>query len=105
MALLCGIQLALDFGFIPFCCESDADSTVEQILSNVSSLSDVGLVVDDILSLTRDLQEFSVSWGRRSANSVAYSLPKFVLSLVSDCILLDAVPSSVSFLVSKDIGG
>ncbi|KAL5842155.1 hypothetical protein ACOSQ3_012758 [Xanthoceras sorbifolium] len=99
MALLRGVQFVLEYGFLPFCCESDAASIVKQISSRVSSSSDVGLVVDDILSLIRPYLECSVLW----ANSVAHGLTKFALKLVSDCVLFDDVPSSVACLISKDI--
>ncbi|KAL5808393.1 hypothetical protein ACOSQ3_029084 [Xanthoceras sorbifolium] len=103
MALLRGIQLALEAGLSPFCCESDVAFIVQQVLSKVSSCSDVGLVVDNILSLLKSLPEYSVSWVCRSTNLVAHDLAKLVIRLVSDCILVEDVPSYVASLVSNNI--
>ncbi|KAL5810835.1 hypothetical protein ACOSQ4_027403 [Xanthoceras sorbifolium] len=103
MALLHGLQLAVDYGICPCYSEADATSVVQQMSSKVSSCSDVNLVVDDILSLVASLYEFSVSWVRKSVNSVAQELAKWALSLDSDCRLIEDFPSYIARSASQDI--
>ncbi|KAL5855441.1 hypothetical protein ACOSQ4_005243 [Xanthoceras sorbifolium] len=51
IAILCGVQLAIEAGFSPFCYESDDASIVPLLSSRSNSCLDVGLVVDNILML------------------------------------------------------
>ncbi|KAL5758416.1 hypothetical protein ACOSP7_021027 [Xanthoceras sorbifolium] len=101
MAILHGVQLALDIRFSPICIEPDTASIVQLISSRTNSFSDVGLVVDDILLLLGHLPVFSVFTGRR--NKVAYGLAKLALGLISDSVWVDDYLSCVASLVSDDI--
>ncbi|KAL5831226.1 hypothetical protein ACOSQ4_016580 [Xanthoceras sorbifolium] len=70
----------------------------------------VALDIAEAMALLRDVQ-LALDYGfirfavRQIANLVAHSLAIFAPSLVSDYILFDDVPSSVLYLVSKDICG
>ncbi|KAH7572293.1 hypothetical protein JRO89_XS04G0233800 [Xanthoceras sorbifolium] len=80
LAILLGLHLAIDMGLSTVCVESDAASIVKQLSSRVSSCSDIGLILDDILSLVVNFAALSFSSVRRSANNVAHGLAKVALS-------------------------
>ncbi|KAL5767563.1 hypothetical protein ACOSQ2_014346 [Xanthoceras sorbifolium] len=103
LAILRGVQLALDSSFNPFCIESDAASVVHLISSRTNSFADIGLVVDDIILFLDRLPDFSIFAIRRSVNKVAHKLARFALGLVSYSIWLEDFPSCIASLVSDDI--
>ncbi|KAL5850480.1 hypothetical protein ACOSQ3_008533 [Xanthoceras sorbifolium] len=61
LAILLGLRLAIDMGLSTVCVESDAASIVKQLSSRATSCSDIGLVLDDILSLAVDFSDKSLS--------------------------------------------
>ncbi|KAL5783297.1 hypothetical protein ACOSP7_008326 [Xanthoceras sorbifolium] len=105
LAILLGLRLAIDMGLSTVCVESDAASVVKQLSSQVSSCSDIGLILDDILSLVVNFAALSFSSVRRSANIVAHSLAKFVLSHQPVGVRLGSVPSSLARVVLDDSHG
>ncbi|KAH7564739.1 hypothetical protein JRO89_XS09G0017400 [Xanthoceras sorbifolium] len=80
LAILLGLRLAIDMGLSTVCVESDAASVVKQMSSRVTSCYDIGLILDDILSLVVKFADLSFSSVRRSANKVTPGLAKFFLS-------------------------
>ncbi|KAL5857827.1 hypothetical protein ACOSQ3_005285 [Xanthoceras sorbifolium] len=106
MAILYRVQLAIEVGFSPFCCNSDDASIVHQLSSKSNSCSNVGLVVDNILMLLNFVPIFSVSFVLRSANMVAHDLAKLALRLAFVCVsfLIENVPHCIASLISKNIG-
>ncbi|KAL5736435.1 hypothetical protein ACOSQ2_031223 [Xanthoceras sorbifolium] len=102
LAILLGLRLAGDMGFPSVCVESDAASVVKQLSSRAPSCSDIGLILDDILSLVGGFADISFSSVRRSANKVAHGLAKFALSHQPVGVRIRGVPSSVAFLVLDD---
>ncbi|KAL5844961.1 hypothetical protein ACOSQ4_010919 [Xanthoceras sorbifolium] len=72
LAILLGLRLAIDMGWSTVCVESDAASVVKQLSSRVTSCSDIGLILDDILSLVVNFADLSFSSVGRSANRVAH---------------------------------
>ncbi|KAL5845509.1 hypothetical protein ACOSQ4_011467 [Xanthoceras sorbifolium] len=102
LAILLGLRLAGDMGFPSVCVESDAASVVKQLSSRVPSCSDIGLILDDILSLVGGFADISFSSVRRSTNKVAHGLAKFALSHQPVGVRIRGVPSSVAFLVLDD---
>ncbi|KAL5780225.1 hypothetical protein ACOSQ2_010962 [Xanthoceras sorbifolium] len=102
LAILLGLRLAGDMGFPSVCVESDAASVVKQLSSRAPSCSDIGLILDDILSLVGGFAVISFSSVRRSANKVAHGLAKFALSHQPVGVRIRGVPSSVAFLVLDD---
>ncbi|KAL5742583.1 hypothetical protein ACOSP7_011960 [Xanthoceras sorbifolium] len=105
LAILRGLRLAIDMGLSTVCVESDAASVVKQLSSRVSSCSDIGLILDDILSLVVNFADLSFSSVRRSANIVAHGLAKFALSYQPVGVRLGSVPSSLALAVLDDSRG
>ncbi|KAL5818944.1 hypothetical protein ACOSQ4_022786 [Xanthoceras sorbifolium] len=79
LAILYGLRLAVDLGLSSICVEYDAASIVKQLSSRDSSCSDIGLILDDILSLVVNLSDISFSFVCRCANKVAHGLAKLAL--------------------------
>ncbi|KAL5756018.1 hypothetical protein ACOSQ2_020764 [Xanthoceras sorbifolium] len=102
LAILLGLRLAIDMGLSTVCVESDAASVVKQLSSRVTSCSDIGLILDDILSLVVNFADLSFSSVRRSANIVAHGLAKFALSHQPVGVRLGSVPSSLALVVLDD---
>ncbi|KAL5856698.1 hypothetical protein ACOSQ3_004156 [Xanthoceras sorbifolium] len=81
MAIRRGLQFALEFGFHPVEFESDASSVISSILSRDPPLSEVVLVISDILGLVSSLSVSHISFASRSCNGVAHQLARFGLSI------------------------
>ncbi|KAL5783740.1 hypothetical protein ACOSP7_008769 [Xanthoceras sorbifolium] len=105
LAILLGLRLAIDMGLSTVCVESDAASVVKQLSSRVTSCSDIGLILDDILSLVVNFADLSFLSVRRSANIVAHGLAKFALSHQPVGVRLGSVPSSLALVVLDDSRG
>ncbi|KAH7566475.1 hypothetical protein JRO89_XS08G0169600 [Xanthoceras sorbifolium] len=105
LAILLGLHLAIDMGLSTVCVESDAASVVKQLSSRVTSCSDIGLILDYILSLVVNFADLSFSSVRRCANKVAHGLAKFALSHQPVGVRLGSVPSSVALIVLDDFRG
>ncbi|KAK2652460.1 hypothetical protein Ddye_012316 [Dipteronia dyeriana] len=96
VAILRGLQLARDSGLWPCSIESDALSVVNLINLKVVPCAEIGLVIQDILSLVDKLYICEVSFVQRDANMATHWLAKFGLSSVSDLVWLENVPSCMS---------
>ncbi|KAL5819042.1 hypothetical protein ACOSQ4_022884 [Xanthoceras sorbifolium] len=105
LAILLGLRLAIDMGWSTVCVESDAASVVKQLSSRVTSCSDIGLILDDILSLVVNFADLSFSSVGRSANRVAHGLAKIALSHQPVGVRLRSVPSSLALVVLDDSCG
>ncbi|KAL5864153.1 hypothetical protein ACOSQ3_001667 [Xanthoceras sorbifolium] len=105
LAILLGLRLAIDMGWSTVCVESDAASVVKQLSSRVTSCSDIGLILDDILSLVVNFADLSFSSVGRSANRVAHGLAKIALSHQPVGVRLRSVPSSLALVVLDDSRG
>ncbi|KAL5794703.1 hypothetical protein ACOSP7_003297 [Xanthoceras sorbifolium] len=70
-----------ELGFHPVGFESDASSVISSILSRDPPLSEVGLVISDILALVSSLSVSHISFAPRSCNGVAHQLARFSLSI------------------------
>ncbi|KAK3219693.1 hypothetical protein Dsin_013663 [Dipteronia sinensis] len=102
VAILRGIQLALDTGFWQCTVESDAQVVVNLINSKSCVNSDVGLIITDILCLLGNLLDCSVRFTPRIANRAAHSLAKLGLVYESDAFWMEEVPPCVASIVLGD---
>ncbi|KAK2650369.1 hypothetical protein Ddye_017858 [Dipteronia dyeriana] len=101
MAILRGIRFIIDAELLPAVIESDAKVVVDLVNVGVASSADIGLVVNDILSLLICFP-ISISFVPRSANSFAHSLAKLVVSSVEDLFWLESVLPCMEALVLTD---
>ncbi|KAK3227490.1 hypothetical protein Dsin_007352 [Dipteronia sinensis] len=97
LAILKGIDLAFENGFLPAVLESDA-LTVVNAISLKALLSRTFL----LLSMLTSVDVFSVSFVPRLANKVAHCLAKLALDYTGEFVLLDDCPLSVESLVLGD---
>ncbi|KAL5758152.1 hypothetical protein ACOSP7_020763 [Xanthoceras sorbifolium] len=81
MVIRRGLQFASALGFHPVGFESDASSAISSILNKDPPLSEVGLVISDILALVSSLSVSHISFTPRSYNGVAHQLVRFGLSI------------------------
>ncbi|KAL5773786.1 hypothetical protein ACOSQ2_013710 [Xanthoceras sorbifolium] len=77
----CDFLQAKSSGFHLVGFESDASSVISSILSKDPPLSEMGLVISDILALVSLLSVSHISFAPRSCNGVAHQLARFGLSI------------------------
>ncbi|KAL5794121.1 hypothetical protein ACOSP7_002715 [Xanthoceras sorbifolium] len=82
LAILRGITLAVETGLLPVCVESDAEFVVNLITSKATPISEIGVVIEEILLLITMHPVYYVRFISRVANQVALRLAKFGLSIV-----------------------
>ncbi|KAL5830557.1 hypothetical protein ACOSQ3_020025 [Xanthoceras sorbifolium] len=105
LAIKRDLTLAIETGFIRVCLESDASAVVNLITSRCQPLSDIGVVIVDILSLLNSLVTVSISFIAREANRVVHRLAKFGLSFVDDFVWLEDCPLCMENLVLNNCLG
>ncbi|KAL5760266.1 hypothetical protein ACOSP7_018779 [Xanthoceras sorbifolium] len=81
MAIRRGLQFASELGFHSVGFESDVSFVISSILSKEPPLSEVGLVISDILTLVSLFSVSHISFAHRSCNGVAHQLTRFGLSI------------------------
>ncbi|KAK2665436.1 hypothetical protein Ddye_004010 [Dipteronia dyeriana] len=97
IAILSGLIFMHDSGLLPCAVESDAQVIVNFINLGATPLSEVGLVIHDIILFLGSNCVCSVSFVHRIANMVAHCLTKFSLSAVHDFFWMeDVAPCVVS---------
>ncbi|KAL4602607.1 hypothetical protein ACB092_10G065300 [Castanea dentata] len=72
--------------------EGDNATVMKAIMAPSTNSSRLGFVYEDICCIGRGLRDFSVSYVRRTANSVAHSLARFAKHLTSERIWLEESP-------------
>ncbi|KAL5779815.1 hypothetical protein ACOSQ2_010552 [Xanthoceras sorbifolium] len=105
LAVLKGLQIALDLGLHPPILETDS-LVVATAINNPSVYSSkVGLVIFDIVDLLGRCPGSKVLYVPRSANMVAHTLVRLALSLDRDYFWLDNYPVCISeaFVVDNQV--
>ncbi|KAL5743422.1 hypothetical protein ACOSQ2_026538 [Xanthoceras sorbifolium] len=93
LAIKRGLTLAIETGFTCVCLESDASAVVNLITFRCQPLSEISVVIADILSLLNSLESVSVSFVAREANRVTHRH--------EDCLL--CVKNLVTPLISNKV--
>ncbi|KAL5750380.1 hypothetical protein ACOSP7_024983 [Xanthoceras sorbifolium] len=105
LAILRGITLAVETGLLLVCVESDTEFVVNLITSKAAPISEIGVVIEEILLLISMHPVYSVRFIPRLANWVAHWLAKFGLSVVGEFVWLEDCPLCVENLVLNDCSG
>ncbi|KAL5817062.1 hypothetical protein ACOSQ3_025440 [Xanthoceras sorbifolium] len=105
LAILRGITLAVETGLLLVCVESDTKFVVNLITSKAAPISEIGVVIEEILLLISMHPVYSVRFIPRLANWVAHWLAKFGLSVVGEFVWLEDCPLCVENLVLNDCSG
>ena len=103
LAILFGISMAWECGFIAVEIESDAISIIQQLQSPLLRLGPIRLIIEDILSKVVCFSNFSFSHINRGSNLVAHAIAQWALSLSDVIILMEDVPQGVVSLVLEDV--
>ncbi|KAK2643397.1 hypothetical protein Ddye_025160 [Dipteronia dyeriana] len=93
VAILWGIELAIDTGLVFVVIESDALGAVNLIKSRGQNAADIGIVIDDIVSRISSLVGGSVVYASRKANFVAYILSRMAMTNCKGSFLDGGLPS------------
>ncbi|KAK3188397.1 hypothetical protein Dsin_027958 [Dipteronia sinensis] len=101
IAILKGIQFAMEKDLLPTVIESDAKGVVELINRGVTPCSDVGVITTDILALLAT-RPISIVYSSRPTNIVAVKLAKIASLATSSKIWVNSAPLSVENLVRGD---
>ncbi|KAK2642329.1 hypothetical protein Ddye_024092 [Dipteronia dyeriana] len=99
IAILRGLIIARDSGLLPCVVEFDA-LVVNFINSGVTPLSEVGLVIHDIILFLGNNCDCSISFVPRVANMTAHGLTKFSLSV--DFLWMEDVVPCLASQILKD---
>ncbi|KAK2661231.1 hypothetical protein Ddye_007764 [Dipteronia dyeriana] len=102
VAILKGMQFACESGLNPSIFESDAQGVVNIINSRVPPLSEIGMVIYDILRLLDGPLTFAVAFVSRTANSTAHGLAKLGLKVVNNLYLMEEYPPGLVSTVMGD---
>ncbi|KAK0606076.1 hypothetical protein LWI29_033909 [Acer saccharum] len=100
-AILYGIRFAAFAGFLPAVIDSDAKSVMDIINSGVVPRTEIGLVIQDILSLLSCFP-ISVFFISRKANMVAHCLTHVAFSSGSSLACMGSLPPNVEFAARAD---
>lgn len=99
VGILRSICFAWESGLSPCLVESDSQVVVSMINSGVAPISNVGLVISDILDLVNASPFCCVCFAPHKANMVAHCLAKLGLSNVFDSFWMEEVPPCMALVV------
>ncbi|KAL5787645.1 hypothetical protein ACOSP7_004594 [Xanthoceras sorbifolium] len=102
MAIRRGILLVVELGISPVGFESDALSLISSIVKGDPPLSDVGLIIVDIIHLVSSLSISHISFASRLCNDVAHGLAKFGLSFSEPLVWIEDAPPCVEALILSE---
>ncbi|KAK1552288.1 hypothetical protein Q3G72_013826 [Acer saccharum] len=105
VAILKGLQLAVDTGLVPVDLVSDAAVVVGLVNDMKEHGSEIGLVIDAIRKLMLALPSSVLRFAPRATNFVAHKLAKFALVSDVDCVWLEDFPRCVRDSLLKDAPG
>ncbi|KAK3204550.1 hypothetical protein Dsin_018596 [Dipteronia sinensis] len=91
LEILHGLQLASESGLWPCIVESDSQLVVSTIDSGNVPLSDIGLIIEDILDPMKGPLRCKVCFISRKSNMVAHCLDKLGVALEVDCFWIEEV--------------
>ena len=86
------LEFALDLGFSEVVLEGDNIGVMRSIQSKGANNSSLGHIYGDIHCLAAGFRVWSVSYVKRTANSVAHSLAKYVRQVVDEQVWLEESP-------------
>ncbi|TXG70065.1 hypothetical protein EZV62_005000 [Acer yangbiense] len=95
MAILRGIDFAIETCLVPVVIESDT-------LGVVNLIRAIGTVIDDIIYCIHGLAGGSVIYASRKVNFVAHNLPRMALTITKDCYWIEEYPPCVERSLGED---
>ncbi|KAK3188750.1 hypothetical protein Dsin_028311 [Dipteronia sinensis] len=101
IAILRGIQFAMDSGLVPFSLESDAQVIVNLVNNGVFPCSEVGLIIKDISLKLESFSNVSIDFVPRMANMTAHCLAK-IGSIDTYNYWMEDCPPCVALVVFGD---
>ncbi|KAK3225999.1 hypothetical protein Dsin_005861 [Dipteronia sinensis] len=105
LAILCGIEFAIDIGQVPIEIQSDAFGVVKFVNEKVTPLADTRIILSDIQELLCIVPIVSVSYVSRKADMVAHCLVKIALTISENHFWLEAYPPIVEKWILGDVPG
>ena len=105
-ALACrkAIEFAVDTSFSDLIIEGDNIEVIKAISSARDNGSRLGHIYEDIRCLAASLRDWSTSWVRRNANTVAHSLSQFAREIENEIVWLeDSPPPTLEALYSDSL--
>ncbi|KAL5758057.1 hypothetical protein ACOSP7_020668 [Xanthoceras sorbifolium] len=105
VAVLKGLQLALELDLLPVIVETDFLDVVTTINNPSVYFSEVGLVISDIVDLLGRCPRSKVLYVPRLANIVAHTLARFALEIDSDRFWQNCYPNCISEALEFDNQG
>ncbi|KAK0576535.1 hypothetical protein LWI29_019192 [Acer saccharum] len=102
LAILWGIDFAIDSGLQLLVVESDALHVVNMVKAEFPVSADLGLLIWDIKDCISSISGVTISYVPRVVNVVAHKLSKFGLSVANDCFWMESFPPCVERSIEDD---
>ena len=97
MAAVAAFSFASDIGIKRAILEGDSLAVIKALREDASSLSSIGLLLDDVKSLTNSFDELSYFHTKREGNQVAHDLAKYAKSILRSYSVDERYPTIVAF--------
>ncbi|KAK1554345.1 hypothetical protein Q3G72_010939 [Acer saccharum] len=104
-SILKGLQFGIDCGLSPDVVEVDIKEIVTWINNGIHMDSDLGVILEDVVKLSRSTEDMQFHSIQRSANIAAYDLACYSLRLARDVFWLEEVPNCIGRIVEADKPG
>ncbi|KAK8484216.1 hypothetical protein V6N11_024352 [Hibiscus sabdariffa] len=102
MAVLQGIQFAIDLGLQRVVMESVNKSVISKLLSTDFDMSEIGQITRDIKEMTANFVECRFTFSGRQSNAPAHALAAEGLRLCTDRYWVEEAPPFVDRLAAQD---
>ncbi|KAK0578230.1 hypothetical protein LWI29_007074 [Acer saccharum] len=100
-----GLQFGIDCGLSPDVIEVGFKEVVNWINNGIHMNSDLGVILADVVKLSRTTEDRLFRSIQRSANIAAYNLACYSLRLASDMFWLEDFPNCIGRIVEADKPG
>lgn len=101
-AVLLGLQLAREYGYVDVMVESDCLTLVNAIQKNEEGWSQFHLIVDDIIHVSKVFSNISFSFVSRECNKTAHELAHYLPWVEGRRVWLYDFPASVDVCLIAD---
>lgn len=98
--VLWGMQATIKAGASSVILESDSKGVIELINNKRGSLTEIFLLIFDILEIKKSFQNFKAQHGIRTCNTLAHNMTKLALRKLESSIGLDEFPVDILYLFS-----
>ena len=105
MAIAAALSFTSDISKKQAILKGDSLSVIKALREDASSISLIGLLIDDVKSLANSFDELSYSYTKREGNQVAHGLAKYAKSIPDLVVWLEDVSPQLLSVLQADLLG